>query len=86
MPMCAFKQSEKGMKSIMNDEKKVKYNNLKEMLKVSGEKYGDRPAFYLEGTDLENSKIITQRDWVKEILIKNRKKLVKVLISNKKRN
>lgn len=51
----------------MSEENIVKFNNLKEMLKISGEKYGDRPAFYLEGKDLENSKIMTHKEFRKNI-------------------
>lgn len=51
----------------MSEENKIKYNNLKEMLMISGEKYGDRPAFYLCGTNLDNSKIMTQREFRENI-------------------
>ena len=51
----------------MSLNSEMKFNNLKEMLKKSGEKYADRPAFYLEGTSLEDSKIMTHSEFRKNI-------------------
>ena len=51
----------------MNLDSEMKFSNLKEMLKKSGEKYGDRPAFYLQGTSLEDSKIMTHSELRKNI-------------------
>lgn len=51
----------------MEEKKEIKFNDLKEMLKISGEKYGERPAYYLEGTTLENSRIMTHAELRKNI-------------------
>ena len=47
----------------MSLDSEMKFNNLKEMLKKSGEKYGDRPIFYLDGKSLEDSKIMTHKEF-----------------------
>ena len=47
----------------MSLDSEMKFNNLKEMLEKSGEKYADKPAFYLEGKGLEDSKIITHKEF-----------------------
>ena len=51
----------------MNEENKIKFNNLKEMLKISGEKYENSPAFYLGGDNLDNSKIMTHGEFRKNV-------------------
>ena len=51
----------------MIEQNKIKFENLKEMLKISGEQFGDRPAFYLGGTDLENSKVMTHKEFRKNV-------------------
>lgn len=51
----------------MSEENKIRFNNLKEMLKITGEKYTDRPAFYLEGSNLEDSKVMTHGELRKNI-------------------
>lgn len=51
----------------MSEQNNIKFENLKEMLKISGEKFGNRPVFYLEGTDLENSKVMTHEEFRKNI-------------------
>ena len=51
----------------MGEENKIKFSNLKEMLKISGEIYENRPAFYLDGTDLESSKIMTHGEFRKNV-------------------
>ena len=48
-------------------DRTIKFNNLKEMIKISSEKFGSRPAFYLEGENLENSKIITYKEYYEDI-------------------
>ena len=47
----------------MSLDSEMKFNNLKEMLEKSGEKYADRPLFYLEGKGLEDSKIMTHKEF-----------------------
>ena len=47
----------------MSLDSEMKFNNLKEMLKKSGEKYGDSPIFYLDGKSLEDSKIMTHKEF-----------------------
>ena len=37
-------------------DREVKFENLKEMLQKSVEKFGDEAAFYLDGTNIEDSK------------------------------
>ena len=54
-------------KNKMGLNSEMKFNNLKEMLKQSVEEHGDRPAFYLDGTSLENSKIMTYNELKKNI-------------------
>lgn len=51
----------------MSEENKIRFNNLKEMLKITGEKFADRPAFYLEGSNLEDSKVMTHGELRKNI-------------------
>ena len=36
-------------------DKTIKYNNLKEMLNQTKERFGERTAFYLDGDKLENA-------------------------------
>ena len=47
----------------MSLDSEMKFNNLKEMLEKSGKKYADRPLFYLEGKGLEDSKIMTHKEF-----------------------
>lgn len=47
----------------MSLDSEMKFNNLKEMLEKSGKKYADRSAFYLEGKGLEDSKIMTHKEF-----------------------
>ena len=51
----------------MSEQNSIKFENLKEMLKISGEQFGDRPAFYLSGTDIENSKVMTHKEFRKNV-------------------
>ena len=44
-----------------------KYENLKEMINITNIKYGERPAFYIDGTNIEDSKIITYKEYYDEI-------------------
>lgn len=48
-------------------DKEMNFKNLKEMLKISEELYAERPAFYLEGTNLENSKVMTYANFKKNV-------------------
>ena len=43
------------------------FKNLKEMIKIAADKYGNRPAFYLDGNNIDNSRIITYKDYYDEI-------------------
>ena len=48
-------------------DRTIKFENLKEMMKKSAEKFGERPAFYKEGKGLEDSKKITYNEFLDEI-------------------
>lgn len=48
-------------------DRNIKFENLKEMIKISNEKFGQRPAFYTEGESLESSKIITYNEYYEDI-------------------
>ena len=48
-------------------DRTTRFENLKEMIKKSEEKFGERPAFYLGGKGLEESKIVTYKDFYREI-------------------
>lgn len=45
----------------------VKFKNLKEMIFKSNENFGTRPAYYINGENLENAKIITYNDFYNDI-------------------
>ena len=36
-------------------DRTIKFKNLKEMIKISKEKFGSRPAFYINGDNIDNS-------------------------------
>ena len=44
-----------------------KFENLKEMIKQTEEKYGERPAYYAGGNSLETAKIITYKEFLKDV-------------------
>ncbi len=48
-------------------DRNIKFENLKEMLAISNEKFGNRPAFYVDGESLEKSKIITYKEYYDDI-------------------
>ncbi len=48
-------------------DRSIKFENLKEMMKISAEKFGERPAFYKEGKGLEDSKKVTYEEFYHEI-------------------
>lgn len=48
-------------------DRTMKYKDLRDMLKQTGEKYGDKPAFYINGTNIENSKVVTHKEFHKDI-------------------
>ncbi len=48
-------------------DRTTRFENLKEMMKKSEEKFGERPAFYLGGKGLEDSKIVTYKEFYREI-------------------
>lgn len=48
-------------------DRTIKFENLKEMIAKSNEKFGERPAYYLGGEGIENSRIITYHDFYKDI-------------------
>ena len=45
----------------------TKYNNLKEMLNQTKEKFGDKTAFYLDGDKIENSRKVSYNDFILDI-------------------
>ena len=48
-------------------DRNIKFENLKEMITISNEKFGNRPAFYIEGDRLENSTVITYSKYYEDI-------------------
>ena len=48
-------------------DRNIKFENLKEMISNSHEKFGNRPAFYIEGDSLDNSKVITYNEYYEDI-------------------
>jgi long-chain acyl-CoA synthetase len=48
-------------------DRTMKYENLKDMLKQTKEKYGERPAFYVDGDSLENARVITHNEFQEDI-------------------
>ncbi len=48
-------------------DRTIKFENLKEMMKKSAEKFGERPAFYKDGKGLEDSKKVTYNEFLEEI-------------------
>ena len=48
-------------------DKKIKFENLKEMLSQVKKSYGDRPAYYLDGESLEESKVITYSQFCDDV-------------------
>lgn len=48
-------------------DRNIKFNNLKEMIQIADEKFADRPAFYVDGNTIENSRIITHREYHNDI-------------------
>lgn len=45
----------------------MKFEDLKEMISSSNERYGNRPAFYVNGDDLEKARVITYKEFYKDI-------------------
>ena len=48
-------------------DRSIKFENLKEMIKNSAEKFSSKPAFYRDGKDLEDSKKVTYKEFYHEI-------------------
>lgn len=48
-------------------DRTIKFENLKEMMLKSKEKFGERPAFYLDGKGLNDAKIVKYNEFVDEI-------------------
>ena len=48
-------------------DKKIKFENLKEMLNQVEKAYGDRPAYYLDGEGIEDAKVITYKEFCNEV-------------------
>ena len=48
-------------------DRSIKFENLKEMIKISSEKFSSEPAFYRDGKGLEDSKKITYKEFYREI-------------------
>ena len=48
-------------------DRSIKFDNLKEMMKNSGEKFGEEVAFYRDGKGLEDSKKVTYKEFCYEI-------------------
>ena len=48
-------------------DRNIKFENLKEMIKNSAEKFGEEPAFLRDGKGLEDSKKVTYKEFYHEI-------------------
>ena len=48
-------------------DRTTKFKDLREMLNNTCKNYGNRPAFYVDGNNLENSKIITYKEYQNNI-------------------
>ena len=48
-------------------DRNIKFENLKEMIKNSAEKFGEEPAFFRDGKGLEDSKKVTYKEFYHEI-------------------
>ena len=48
-------------------DRSIKFENLKEMMKNSEEKFGEEVAFYRDGKGLEDSKKVTYKEFCYEI-------------------
>ena len=48
-------------------DRNIKFENLKEMMTISSEKFGEETAFYRDGKDLEDSKKTTYKEFLYEI-------------------
>ena len=48
-------------------DRTIKFNNLKEMIHIIEEKYGDRPAFYINGNSIQDSEMITYKKYYADI-------------------
>ena len=48
-------------------DRTTKYNNLKEMLNQTKEKFGEKTAFYLDGDKIENSRKVSYNDFIIDI-------------------
>ena len=44
-------------------DRTICFNNLKEMIAISNEKYGEKPAFYVDGQDISSARIITYKEF-----------------------
>ena len=47
--------------------KKIKFENLKEMLNQVEKTYADRPAYYVDGEGLEDAKVITYKEFCNDV-------------------
>ena len=48
-------------------DRSIKFENLKEMMTISSEKFGEETAFYRDGKGLEDSKKTTYKEFLYEI-------------------
>jgi long-chain acyl-CoA synthetase len=48
-------------------DRSIRFNNLKEMMSKSNEKFGNRPAYYVDGNSIENARIINYREFYNDI-------------------
>lgn len=48
-------------------DRSIKFENLKEMMKISEERFSERPAFYRDGKGLEDAKQLTYKEFYHEI-------------------
>lgn len=48
-------------------DRSIIFNNLKEMMSKSNEKFGNRPAYYVDGNGLENARIISYKEFYNDI-------------------
>ena len=48
-------------------DRTIKFKNLKEMITISNEKYGEKPAFYIDGQDISSARAITYKEFYNDI-------------------
>ena len=48
-------------------DRAIHFKDLKEMIKISSERYGDRTAFFISGPDISSARTITYKEFYKDI-------------------